>query len=66
MLPLSRREQEVLVLLRDGASNKQIATSLDISVHTAKVYVAAITQKLNVRSRVGAALWAALYIGGMI
>jgi DNA-binding CsgD family transcriptional regulator len=51
---LSSREREVLTLLAAGASNKEIALALAVSVSTVKFHVAAITQKLGARSRVDA------------
>lgn len=53
---LTRREQEVLTLIRQGFSNKQIAASLWISEPTAKLHVHHILEKLGVRSRTEAAL----------
>jgi DNA-binding NarL/FixJ family response regulator len=52
---LSRREREVLALLAGGASNKEIALALGLSVSTIKFHVAAIVAKLGARSRVDAA-----------
>jgi DNA-binding CsgD family transcriptional regulator len=52
--PLSARERQVAELLIDGASNKAIARSLDISVHTAKFHVAAVLEKLGARNRADA------------
>ena len=52
---LSSREREVLSLLVAGASNKEIALALDVSISTVKFHVAAIIQKLGARSRVDAA-----------
>jgi DNA-binding NarL/FixJ family response regulator len=49
--PLTPREQEVLQLLAEGLSNKQIASRLGISEHTAKFHVAKLLQKLGVESR---------------
>jgi len=54
--PLSRRELEVLQLIRQGLSNKQIARTLWISEATVKVHVRHILEKLGVRSRTEAAL----------
>jgi DNA-binding CsgD family transcriptional regulator len=48
---LSSRENEVLALLVEGASNKLIARRLDISVHTAKFHVTAVLEKLGARNR---------------
>jgi DNA-binding CsgD family transcriptional regulator len=48
---LSLREREVLALLAEGASNKEIARALVLSVHTVKYHVAALTEKLGARSR---------------
>jgi DNA-binding CsgD family transcriptional regulator len=53
-IALSPREREVLALLSEGASNKEIAHALAISIHTAKFHVASLTEKLGARSRVEA------------
>jgi DNA-binding NarL/FixJ family response regulator len=49
--PLTPREKEVLVLLAEGAANKNIAWKLHISEHTAKFHVASILAKLNSGTR---------------
>jgi DNA-binding NarL/FixJ family response regulator len=49
--PLTPREQEVLQLLAEGGSNKEIAARLGISEHTAKFHVAKLLQKLGAESR---------------
>jgi len=51
---LSPREREVLALLAEGASNKEIARALALSIHTVKFHVASLTEKLGARSRVEA------------
>ena len=48
---LSRREIEVLHLMRRGLSNPQIGEQLGITARTAKAHVAAIIQKLEVSDR---------------
>jgi len=55
---LTGRELEVLRLVADGQSNKQIARQLCITVRTANFHVGIILQKLDAASRVEAALWA--------
>ena len=52
--PLTAREAEVLAALTTGASNKQIARTLAISVHTVKFHVAAIIAKLGATGRTDA------------
>ena len=52
---LSPREREVLELIAGGASNTEIATRLELSIHTAKRHVASILNKLQVHSRAEAA-----------
>ncbi len=52
---LTRRELEVLRLVADGRSNRQIAEKLFISAKTASVHVSNILAKLDVSSRVEAA-----------
>ena len=51
---LTVREAEVLRQLMTGASNKEIARRLDISVHTAKFHVASIVGKLGASGRTDA------------
>ncbi|HVM46782.1 MAG TPA: response regulator transcription factor, partial [Candidatus Acidoferrum sp.] len=53
---LSRREQEILELLAQGCSNKEIADKLSISVETVTWHLRHIYGKLHVRSRTQAAL----------
>lgn len=52
---LNVREEGILRLVSSGATNKEIARSLDISEKTVKHYMTTILQKLNVRNRVEAA-----------
>lgn len=49
--PLSGREQEVLRLLAEGLSNKELARTLGISENTVKFHVNAILGKLGAQSR---------------
>ncbi|OLB45441.1 MAG: hypothetical protein AUH05_03300 [Ktedonobacter sp. 13_2_20CM_53_11] len=49
--PLTCREREVLQLLLDGASNREIARYLVLSMNTVKKHVLNICGKLNVRRR---------------
>ena len=56
--PLSDRETEVLRLLAQGYSNKEIASSLTLSDKTVKTHVSNILGKLGVPSRTQAALYA--------
>lgn len=53
---LSARESEVLRLLADGRTDREIAASLTISPRTAETHVAAILHKLGVRNRAEAAV----------
>jgi DNA-binding NarL/FixJ family response regulator len=53
---LTARESEVLALLADGVSNKQIARSLDVSVKTVQNHVSHILDKLQATDRTQAAL----------
>ena len=49
---LTAREIEVLAQLRKGASNNEIAETMHISPHTAKVHVLHVMRKLSVRKRI--------------
>lgn len=55
---LTAREREILNYLAQGLSNKAIARSLDISHDTVKLHVRHILSKLNLTSRVEAAVFA--------
>lgn len=55
---LSDREIEVLRLVGQGKSNKEIAVALNISINTVKVHIGNIFQKTNVASRTEATLFA--------
>jgi ATP/maltotriose-dependent transcriptional regulator MalT len=59
---LTRREREILDLISDGLSNRQIADQLFISLHTVKTHLQNIFCKINVKQRLQAALWAAKYL----
>lgn len=54
--PLSERELDILLRLSQGASNKEIADGLVITVGTVKNHVTSILAKLGVRDRTQAAL----------
>lgn len=56
---LSAREREVLSLIARGDSNKVIARSLEIAETTVKIHVQHILRKLQLSSRVQAAVYAA-------
>jgi len=58
---LTEREREVLDHVAQGQSNKVIAQALDISHNTVKLHVRHIMDKLNLRSRVEAAVFAFEY-----
>jgi len=49
--PLSEREQEVLQLVAQGGSNKEIAKKLTISDNTAKTHLRYIMNKLHLANR---------------
>ena len=55
---LTKRESEILYLLLQGRSNKEIAFQLGIVERTVEFHVGHILEKLKVSSRLEAALWA--------
>ena len=55
---LSPREKEILTLVADGKSNKDIATALGIAENTVKNCVKTILEKLQLENRVQAAVFA--------
>lgn len=55
-LELTERESEVLRLITQGKSNKEIGLALDISPYTVKTHIRNLTQKLGVEDRTQAAV----------
>jgi DNA-binding NarL/FixJ family response regulator len=55
---LSSRELEVLQLVGQGQNNHEISSTLHLSIGTVKNYLTQILNKLEVRDRIAAALWA--------
>jgi DNA-binding CsgD family transcriptional regulator len=51
-VPLSKREKEVVELVLQGKSNKQIALALDISVRTVEFHLKNVYAKFQVSSRI--------------
>ena len=58
MADLSRREVDILRLVAQGKSNREVGEALDIQEKTVKHYMTSILQKLRVRNRVEAAMLA--------
>jgi DNA-binding NarL/FixJ family response regulator len=54
---LTRREGQLVTLLAQGLKNKEIATALNISEGTVKVYLSRLFQKLGVKDRFELALY---------
>ena len=55
---LSDREREVLICIKEGASNREIAQKLVLSEHTVKSHLRSILRKLNISNRQQAAAYA--------
>ncbi|WP_206098840.1 response regulator transcription factor [Paenibacillus paeoniae] len=53
-MELTEREKEVLLLMAEGASNKEIAVKLTVTSETVKTHVRNIFKKLNVDRRIRA------------
>ncbi|MFL6786325.1 MAG: response regulator transcription factor, partial [Sphingomicrobium sp.] len=57
--PLTRRERELIELVRQGLRNRDIAAELGVTEGTVKVYLHAIFDKFRVENRTELALRAA-------
>lgn len=55
---LSPREKEIITHLARGSSNKEVARALGVAESTVKIHVQSILKKLNLTSRVQAAVFA--------
>ncbi|MGB5557566.1 MAG: response regulator transcription factor [Paracoccaceae bacterium] len=55
---LSKREEDILKLVSEGKSNKEVGNQLNLQEKTVKHYMTSILQKLHVRNRVEAAVLA--------
>ena len=55
---LTEREKEILTLVAEGLTNREIGENLHLTEKTIKHYMTNVLQKLHVRSRVEAALLA--------
>ncbi|HBS6040433.1 TPA: response regulator transcription factor [Klebsiella aerogenes] len=53
---LSRRQQEILKLLAEGSSNKEISRTLNISAGTVKAHLESLYRRLDVKNRTQAAM----------
>jgi len=60
---LTRREEQVVALVADGLSNREIARELNLSEHTIKKYLFRIFDKLGISSRVELVLYAVSHGG---
>jgi DNA-binding NarL/FixJ family response regulator len=54
---MTKREREIIVLIADGLSNKEIARQLNIATHTVKSHVHNIMEKLALHSRLQIAMY---------
>jgi DNA-binding CsgD family transcriptional regulator len=52
---LTKKEREILALVTEGKSNKEIARILAIAVHTIEKHLDNMYKKLNVNNRTSAA-----------
>ena len=56
--PLSKREEQITILVAEGYSNREISERLALSEHTIKNYLFRVFEKLGVSTRVGLTLYA--------
>jgi DNA-binding NarL/FixJ family response regulator len=55
---LTHREWQIIELIADGSSNKEISSRLNLSVHTVKSHVHSVLEKLTLHSRLQVAAYA--------
>jgi DNA-binding NarL/FixJ family response regulator len=55
---LTSREREVIVLVAEGRTNREIGRRLGVAERTARTHVSNILTKLGLASRTQAAMWA--------
>lgn len=60
LTPLTPREQDVLRLISDGSTNREIAEQLHIAEGTVKTHVTHLLDRLNLRNRAQLAIYANL------
>jgi DNA-binding NarL/FixJ family response regulator len=48
---MTKREREIITLIADGLSNKEIAVTLNIAIHTVKSHIHNIMEKLALHTR---------------
>lgn len=58
LIPLSKRELQIVQVIAAGRTNHEIAAELFISLSTVKTHLASIQHKLGVRNRLEIAAWA--------
>lgn len=60
---LTNREQQIIKLLGNGASNSEIAESLFVSENTVKTHLHNVFKKINVKNRLQALIWVKENVG---
>ena len=58
---ITDREKEVLMHMADGDNNKEIANKMNVSVHTSKIHIRNIFQKIGAKDRTEAVVKAIKY-----
>lgn len=56
-IKLSKRQKQMIIMLDQGKSNREIAKQLDLSEHTIKVHLWRLYQRIGVNSRTQALKW---------
>lgn len=57
-MQLTKRERQILIHLSLGLSNREMSSSINISVETVKEHVQNLLRKLSLKDRTAAAVWA--------